>query len=233
MDNVFILGSCVTRDIFRVVKKEDKPITYYARTSFISQMSPPLELHENQIHLNSQFQRRMVIQDFRKTFLEEIKTKKPDVLIIDFIDERFDLLQHGQSYVTKSKEFDEGKVSLAYHFVQLSRNDESTHQLWENSCLRFIERLSQVFSGKVYLHEAYWAKEYLDDERNVQKFTYQKAIDNSNSLLKRYYDFFKANMPEAEVLSAPCMADSRHTWGLSAYHYTDDYYCEIYKQIVS
>lgn len=228
---IFIFGSCVTRDIFRVVNKDEEDITYFARTSFISQMSEPINIEESAIKLNSPFQRNMVIQDFRKNFFSRVENENPDVIILDFIDERFDLLKLGESYVTKSKEFDDGKVIESLPPMEPVKRSDAK-KLWEIACLSFIERLRDMNKRpKIYLHEAYWAYNYLDDERNTLEFSYKNAIKSSNALLEGYYDFFKRCMPEVNILSTQCLADTKHAWGLSAYHYTDDYYHSLHNKL--
>lgn len=227
MSHIVILGSCVTRDIFRIVGEQGLEIDYYARTSLVSQMSEPLAIDEKDIKLDSPFQRRMILQDFKKDFFNTLRDDS--VIVLDFIDERFSLLQHEQSYVVKSKEFDNGQVSNVYPFTELSRNSDYVTELWKASCLRFIEVLRENFKGRVILHEAYWAKTYLDADGNRNEFTYQRAINNENELLNKYYKFFLQAMPECEVIAQECIADVNHTWGLSAYHYTDGYYTKVHE----
>src|SRR5688572_18437592 len=109
MPSYFILGSCVTRDIFSIMK-DPSPITYYARSSLISIMGNPIPVEEEMLQLDSAFQRRMVLQDFQKTIFDDLSTLKFDYFIMDFIDERFDLFQIGDSYVTRSVELVNSKV---------------------------------------------------------------------------------------------------------------------------
>nr|WP_150959436.1 DUF6270 domain-containing protein [Aneurinibacillus sp. XH2] len=226
-----ILGSCVTRDIFRVVGREEENLTYYARTSLVSIFSKPLIIDEEDIKLSSSFQRRMVFSDFNKDFLKHIEINKPDRLIIDFIDERYDLMKYENNYVTKSKEFDDGQLADIYNFELVARKDSNTKILWERGCLRLIEVIRSIGLKEVYIHEAYWASEYINQNGKVEQFSFQSAINENNNLLKGYYDFFKCHMPEVKTLSTQCLADSCHKWGLSAYHYTDSYYHKIYDQL--
>lgn len=54
--NINILGSCVTRDVFEVVKNNINLKHYSARTSFISIMSETFNVTESDLNLKSQFQ---------------------------------------------------------------------------------------------------------------------------------------------------------------------------------
>lgn len=164
----FILGSCVIRDIFRVVDGKFE-FNYFARTSLISQMSEPLPLEETQIKLDSKFQRQMVMQDFRKYFFESVKQFNPDIVITDLIDERFDLQKFGNSCVTRSSEFVNGKLDEIFPFERVLRLQEETHVLWERACDQFIERLFNVVPrNKIVLHKAFWATEYLENGESKQ-----------------------------------------------------------------
>jgi len=230
---VMILGSCVTRDVFTVTHSEQHGITYYARTSLASVMSRPLDVSEADIHLDSPFQRRMILQDCRKTFWRDLVEVRPDVLILDFIDERFDLISVGDSIVTRSREFENsGLLSSFTDYRELVRTSEEVLTLWKASCLAFIERLRSVRPGdRVVLHRAMWAASYYDADRQILDFPYARAIANANGMLSAYYDYFVEHMPEVVSVSAPCLADVGHMWGLSAYHYADEYYAQVMAQL--
>lgn len=106
--NVLIFGSCVSRDIFNLeYSLEFKVSDYYARSSLASLSS---EAYENDSALNrisSPFQRRMVANDFSKEILTAgSKLEGCDVILIDLIDERFDLVVFPSGkIITNSAEF--------------------------------------------------------------------------------------------------------------------------------
>jgi hypothetical protein len=53
-----------------------------------------------------------------------------------------------------------------------------------------------------------------------------------NALLARYEAAFTALMPAmARVEASHRLADDGHQWGLSPFHYTPDYYAEIWRQL--
>ncbi|MEK4055169.1 DUF6270 domain-containing protein [Paenibacillus sp. FSL F4-0087] len=108
-----IFGSCVSRDVFRIAQHEKK-LEYYARSSLISLLSNPLEVIQKDISLESEFQKGMIVKDFSNTFLEELKQKNHNTFIIDFVDERFDLMKLDNSYVTRSNEFVNGNLENLY-----------------------------------------------------------------------------------------------------------------------
>lgn len=230
MSKICIFGSCVSRDIFRIVTGSYE-FNYYARTSLISAVSAPLPINESDIQLGSAFQRKMVVQDFQKDFMESTNQFKPDIVIIDFIDERFDLFKYNNAYVTRTNEFVNGKVETLYTFEQVPRFQESTHELWEQSCEMFVKKLLEVVpEDKIYLHEAYWAEGFLDGD-GITLFENQDEILRNNEMLARYYSHFKKLCPGATIVSADRVSDVNHVWGKSPMHFTEDYYKNIYNQL--
>lgn len=94
LNSVLIYGSCVSRDIFNFEEASAVKITdYYARSSIASLARAP---YENDIALGritSEFRRRMVARDFSNDFLTETeKISAADCILLDLIDERFDLV---------------------------------------------------------------------------------------------------------------------------------------------
>lgn len=173
----------------------------------------------------------MIIRDFNKSFLQEIKFKKESVVIIDFIDERFDLLKVDDSYVTRSNEFVNGKLDETYAFERISRFQEETHVLWEKSCLVFLEQLLSIISVEnIIIHEAYWTEKYIDKNNNLINFPDLKIIRTNNEVLQRYYGFVKSRFPHIACVSAERIGSANHKWGLSPVHYTEKYYMDIYSQ---
>lgn len=156
----FLYGGCVTRDIFRIAPENDRVDNYFARTSIISQMSSkPLYVKENDISLKSKFQKRMIINDLNKTFVKTINKSDSDFIIIDFLVERLNLFKKDDAYFTrsselaksgleKSKNYDLGKI--------IYRNNENLLDIWEKSCIKFINELTNVFpSNKIILHKVF------------------------------------------------------------------------------
>lgn len=229
---VGIWGSCVTRDIFRIVNGNYQ-FCYFSRSSIISGVSKPIVVNEDNIKLDSAFDKRMVLNDFKKNFFETLSNFNPDVLIIDLIDERFDVVKIGDSYITKSSEFIKSGLEASYTYNGTFKWMEDQKQIpWKNACKAFIEKLIEVVpSEKIILHECFWATEYLNSDGKLVSFKETSTINNMNNMLKSYYELFKLLIPNLKILSNNGIADETHKWTLRPYHYTDDYYVEISEQI--
>ena len=112
MSRTAIIGSCITRDIWRECEIDFDGVLYVARTSLASLMSPPVvgaPVPDEPPQGVAGFGRnslRRVAADLDKTSLAAIVDQRPTHLIFDFIDERFDLLAQGDAIATHSWELD-------------------------------------------------------------------------------------------------------------------------------
>lgn len=230
-----ILGSCVTRDIFDYVDKNEQVKDYYARESIISVMSNPLPISLEKINLSSNFQKRMVYYDCKKVFRKELYggNKSFDYMIIDLIDERFTVIEIESTYITSSKELLESGICSDYKYYTLTF--EEKNRIWKDSCRNFADFISPlVEKRKVILHEAYWTNTYSVDGKE-EKFDVEtsKRVHLNNLYLKQYYRFLKDYLGEnlLVVSNNHPVADPKHKWGLNPVHYTGDYYQSIYDSI--
>lgn len=109
--NITVLGSCDSRDIFRLSEEYNMNNIYnikdyYARSSIISLVSNSIKLSDEQVNLTSNFKKRCVLRDFNKDFIINIESiaRESDFIIIDFMEERFDLLRIEDKYITRNWE---------------------------------------------------------------------------------------------------------------------------------
>lgn len=227
--NIAILGSCVTRDIFEYFPNQYQIGPVFSRTSVISLMTSPLPVSYQDINLKSEWQKRMVYADFQKSFWDSLQRYHIDLLIIDFIDERFDLCYSDGSYVTRSHEFVESGVEHLgqYNFQLINRFDSITTETWKWYCDLFIDRLSYYFSpNKILLHKAFWMPAYYRNG-TVTEFDHQEWIAENNKLLKEYYAHFEKKwkgIHSIDLSQSGLLSCDKHRWGLQPYHYEDEYY---------
>jgi hypothetical protein len=196
--------------------------------------------HENTLN----FSNSMWINDIEKTTLKSLTYFNPDVLIMDFIDERFNLLQLGDSYITNSKEFREGKAASDFVGAKiLRRGDGAVEQLWEGAARRFALWLRNALPNtRVVVHHAAWATEYVDTT-SLANFSQKRrfpsiirgGFDENWHLLKfskfstHYAKFMSNIIPECmdiKVDSKLMVGSKLHKWGLAPFHYVDEYYME-------
>jgi len=229
---IIILGSCVTRDIFRVDRIGVEIVDYFARTSIKSLTSPRLDVDPMEIILDSDFQKRMVLRDFLKEFWSVIEENGFDFLLIDFIDERFNIFYYNNSVITKSNELIQSGFTDKYkrELIERKRKDITPSEMFVDMD-RFVTRLSSIVPpSKVILVKAFWAEEYFDKQGNRRyfdkntKFTIDH-IKEANALLNDYYKQFVQLMPRCNIVDTiEPIADINHVWGLSPFHYQEYWY---------
>ncbi|MCX6303958.1 MAG: DUF6270 domain-containing protein [Bacteroidetes bacterium] len=234
---IIILGSCVTRDAFNtdIVANLNTDITvrrFFARTSFISLHSPPLNVEVSEITNLPPFDCRYVLDDLNKEFYKYLKSRdcKGNYLVLDFIDERMDILKMGQHFLTLSDEFLKSNLSSRFQGTRLARLDTSTTLLWKSNCLLFIDSIKNIFPPeRIILHKAFWMESYTDG-LTVEGFPYSDLVTNHNNLLAEYYHFFETSLPGINIVDLRqhgYLADKNHKWSLVPFHYEVGYYIDF------
>ncbi|MGG0237437.1 DUF6270 domain-containing protein [Bacillus rhizoplanae] len=237
MKTIDILGSCVTRDVFRYDEENIFKVNkYYARSSLVSIYSKPINVTLEDINLGSAFQKNMVYNDLAKGFRKYIKNQIADCFLIDFIDERFPVLKNGDSYFTRSNEFVNAKSNIKGDAL----NSVEKMNKWKESALLFSEEISNHFNlDQVILHKAYWKESYIDKDGEVKAFKDSEVkvfngevIAQNNEKLMQYYSFIEENLKGIKTIQLDeLIASETHVWGLSPFHYQDEYYKEFVKQL--
>jgi hypothetical protein len=251
MSRVAIIGSCITRDVWRfrgdTVTDPNPEVLYLSRTSLPSIFATPLtgfRPARSPAGLRPQ-PHRALVADLRKTALASLVAYRPTHLIFDFIDERFDLLCAGGTLVTRSWEL-EASGYLTQPALRgarpVPRLSAACERLWLEAAgeLAAFVRATPLAGARLILHSARWAeRRRLATGRDapfegVEILPGQAAdLRAHNALLTRYEAAFAELMPPMARVEAPRqrLADDAHQWGVSPFHYVRDYYAEIWRQL--
>ncbi|MEQ7803170.1 DUF6270 domain-containing protein [Priestia aryabhattai] len=230
-----MLGSCVTRDALEFTENSQYSLEmYFARSSLISLYSTKVKIKRADIQLASNFQKKMVYYDLIKHFPRYIKENEADYLLIDFIDERMEVLERNGSYVTRSNEFVHSNVNEQIQYEESELTKEEINELWKKSALQLIEDLKSRFNPEqIILHKALWRYSYIDKDGEEQTFKEHYWIKRNNDKIDGYYKFFQENFPGIQViyLNDQYHADESNKWGLSPFHYEEKYYQAFIEQL--
>ena len=247
MSKVAIVGSCITRDLWPIVGAEPSDLLYISRTSLPSLFARQLESVETAQEPPQGlgvFTHRAMVNDLKKRALAALIAHRPTHIIFDFIDERLDLLCVGGTIVTHSWELDVSGYMDQPAFAgatTISRTSSACDLLWlqaADEMAAFIQS-TPLRDATLIVHEAQWATRYRDEAHEVRDFADEveifqgkpAAIAEHNAMLDRYQPAFRARLPQAvSVAAAPDLhlASAQHRWGLSPFHYVDDYYREVW-----
>lgn len=218
---VFILGSCVSRDALEQEPGRFELVSYLARTSMASIGMPKVEDAEVRAKVAgfaSPFQKRMLLNDLDKSTVALVKDTPHDILLLDFIDERFNLLLTGHSLFSLSGELEKAGVEVGGRVV-VAPGSESFISLWLAGLGRL---LSEVDPGKVVLNRAYWAERFPDGSDASSR----GWILRNNALLQRLYDEVDRywSLKRIDYPGEVVVAEPGHKWGIAPYHYTSAFY---------
>lgn len=250
-----VLGSCVTRQAFAFSKGVragalDTPDLYVARTSFVSLMSQPLPVVPELLALvQDPHERRWLVQDFDRSFWNEPALHRLDYLVIDWMDERSDLLEQATAAGPGFKLLVPELESLPDAFLRGLgfrrhwRGGLDVDSIWRSAASRFFERLGSLCPNlKLALHCAPWVREFEDgtggDEACPAHWWTREVwrSDARRATLQGYERHLRALLPNAHVLvtSSPTHFMKRgHPWGEAPFHYVDAYNAELATQIAA
>lgn len=195
----------------------------------------------------TRWEMRMVADDLLKRGLDQLVAYQPTHLIIDLIDERFELMAAGPSVFNLSWEFVRsglGEESPLRGARRISRVSDEATALWCDAAERFAAWLrAKLPNTQVIFHDTRWATHHLKEDRRLGLVRFENErvlwpgvparIDAHNRVLGHYARHFRAVFPKARVVrAAPWwqFADPKHQWGLSPFHYVRGYYRDVWNQ---
>ncbi|MGP5191929.1 DUF6270 domain-containing protein, partial [Vreelandella alkaliphila] len=232
MNKVTVFGGCCSRDTFNFKNGKDiKVSAYYARTSVVSMLSLPSDVRIDTSAVASNFNRRIVDDDINKTALSGLLNSfsSGGMLIMDFMVERLNLIElEKDKFITKSsvlkeavngKNFPDGR--------ELGAFSEERKKLFKQAWHCFYEKCAELGVEKNILINRIYLTKKIDDGSFCFLDKKNKYIDKVNNQLSFIYDIISDYIPlsnfivyDEEVL----VAKKNHKWGLSPFHFIDDFY---------
>jgi hypothetical protein len=229
--SVAIFGSCVSRDLFEGARLRASLGHYGARSSVISAVASPVAIDPARVVISSEWQRRCVLADFGKTFFASLEDTHPDWLVIDLIDERFDVLCASGSFVTRSSAFQaaglDEATDLGLHPIR--RMSPDGRALFAGAAPDFAARvLELVPRERIVLHRALWCTRFRRDGAVLEFPEERRQLSElQNAMLADGYDALEEAFGGvgATIAVDPAMhlADAHHRWELEPYHYEPGY----------
>ncbi len=170
---VAIWGSCVTRDAFALDSRAAElatrlPLLYYAaRSSWISQHSPPWSARDTELAGPvSSWVRRAIEDDVRKTLVDRLVERQPDVVVLDLMDERLEIRRIGRTWFTVSNYLTQtafGARALAEAEDTCSVHDPRRQALFAAAARALADRLHRELPRTTFvLHEAPYVTHTVD-----------------------------------------------------------------------
>lgn len=165
--------------------------------------------------------------DIYKVFLERVKDSAVKLIFIDFLEERYGLVESiSHDILTKSDaleeaEMTEGKTS----WKEIEACSEEYFQLWKEACKQFLEIISPL-NTKLIIVQTRLTKKYKESE-TIQMFEAQEWIDCVNKQCERMENFFRQQAPQAvfiDMIRDEFYTDNEFTYGSYPWHMNDYWY---------
>ncbi|WP_434601320.1 hypothetical protein J3P91_18040 [Pseudomonas sp. Z4-7] len=237
---VAILGSCVTRDLFEFQKDalENFEVCFYmARSSVISYMGMPNT--DPRIKISGEaFEDKRARYDLNKNHWAELEQSQPDIVLIDFIDERIGLIQHNGSIFSASgptiKAFE--RANIDFEIKRPWSAEIKTLREW--AVPAYLEKVSSICQN-IFVHKAVWANTYRDKDNNIASFEsseFAKLIELNNEILNNMIVPLEDSPTAVEQIGgieSGLIAGGDHKWAFCPYHYTSAYYKTVAKQLLA
>jgi hypothetical protein len=234
---VAIWGSCVTRDAFAVDSRAGDlaarlPTVYYTtRTSWVSQGSAPWPGPAPDLgEVENEFGRRMVEGDLRKTVADRLVEHRPDLVVLDLINERFPLARFGRTWLTVSqylRQTDLGARAETYADEVDDPIGGNRPALFADAVPRIAGRLLRELPRTTFvLHEAPFTDRVGDGGSlpEPQRRSVRALNAAQQPLRESLARAFGARLVRIVPPEHVCVADTGHRWGLFFTHYVEDYY---------
>lgn len=228
---IAIFGSCVSRDLFEDPRLRPSLGHYGARSSVISAVATPVPIAPERVMISSEWQRRCVLADFAKTFFSSLQHQQPDWLVVDLIDERFDVLCTSASFVTRSSAFQAAGLDDATDLglQPIRRMSPDGRALFAGAAPGFAQRLLEVVPReRIVLHRALWCTRFVRDGA-VDEFPDERRelCELQNAMLSEGYgaleEAFGGVGATIRVDPERHLADANHRWELEPFHYLAGY----------
>jgi hypothetical protein len=236
-----VCGNCVLTDLYWIVKSEDLKLEYiYSKPSFITMMSkkPPIKMKHQDLELTSRFLRQAIINDFQKDFFQKLKVSNVQYLLFDIIGELHPVIKWKDSYLLRTPDFIKSGVEKHLEGFELLRRDsDEVIELWQDSFQEWSKKIVEYIpEERIFFLETYPATTFLEDgeEKSYELPPSYQLLDKLSKEL--YIPAVKQALPGANILKPDekfRIANKQHIWGESPFHFIDDYYFDMYKQLIS
>lgn len=222
---VFIFGSCVSRDFLDISSANNfKLVDYYARSSFASIGAKPILDEKLLSKIESKWQRSMVARDLEKNVFNGLSKANYDVILVDLIDERFNLAKIRGSLCTISTEYKKHQDVNSYK--KIAFDSEEKFESWRRGFDKFIDMLKSIDAvDKLRVNKVYWADRIDGGEGFSEELS--PYAQRNNNMLERMYDYIGSYININQFLNYPrnvLVAARSHKWGVQPFHYVDDFY---------
>lgn len=227
----------VSMKMLMSMRTDKPPSDYFCFSSLISAMDIKGNLNEINVEHKNIFRKNQLLKELKREFANKNLGELSEVnyLIIDFLEERFDIGRYRGRYLTLSDAFVDLKQNNEISYKCYDRNKFSTELLWKRSCRKFISLIRKYMKEKVIVLVKMKLAEDYGSMDHRKKFDDLSEIQKTNQRLESYYAFFQKNCPEARVVEVAdsdlYYTDEDFKHGCYPWHLNNYMYLEIKDRI--
>lgn len=223
---LLIYGSCVARDIVRIIPGRFGLVHYAARQSWISAASRPLKRPTN-IDLGS-FSTRSIVGDFLSNIPGTIRKfgGEADVILIDIASDRHGVYPVGDSFISNTGELRRANLLQTVKHGPLVEFGTREHQRLFKLAVAKMKRTmvaAGVFDKALVIKIQFAGK---SNDGTPMPLARGMTSDEVNSKYEYYYQVFEdlgfhvTPTPPKDLQ----VANTEHKWGLQQDHFIDSLY---------
>jgi hypothetical protein len=187
------------------------------------------------------FGERVVREDLVGDVFEQVIAAQPHVLLIDLIDERFDVVRVGPRWYTMSDYY--GRAGLEAPMRSLAeeavayRSPERA-ELFRAAVARVAPVLARALPRtRLVLQQAWYTARSVDPEAGEFYSTATAHAVSSNEALAGFYESLRTSFGRRLHVIEPDRAqhlcsDPAHRWGLMHFHYVPGYYHDVLADVL-
>lgn len=226
--DVFLYGSCVSRDLQEMASAVFYRRAYVARQSLISATTPPY-VFSGESTLDSAWQHRMVLGDLESNLLTRLAEDGPrsDLVVWDLTDERLGVQPLGDgSYGTITPDSLRSGILDAFkaHGEPVPFGTFEHRKLWTQGLGRFVSLLDALgLRERIFVLAPQWAG--LDDEgHELAREGGLSPEEWAGAFAPYVRELEEAEIPVLALPTSLRRTHAGHRWGKAPYHYVDEAY---------
>lgn len=246
MGSIAVFGSCISVDVWHLKRRMENTLPV-GMNSVISAVHPPrLNVDFDQLRFPSSYHLTCAKRDNWGGSLDLIRQRRPSVLVIDVLWERYDLLAVNGGYLLLTDEvllsglLDHPEMATAR---RISRWSDEADSLWRASLKVFFDQIRDASpKAKIILHRPAYAtverqpSGLVTPRSDPTLYVYGEPVPlpKLQALFDRLSDDIEASAPGCVSVSVDrqfLVADPNHIWGPLAFHFFADYYDDFTRKV--
>lgn len=240
-EECFIWGSYNLMIISKMLMKmngPEFPLNHVCFSSVISALDEDEDrsLNNYVISHDNVFRRYHLINEFKRVFLYKNKGEFVDnkYFLIDFLEERFDIVRFNDHYITLSDAFSSSMIGIEADKLYVLSESERRH-LWTRKCHEFIELIGKNCPNTTIILVKMKLATCYGNNTCKHQFKELDRIEAINRRLDEYYEMFIELCPKAIVIDVETSnlfyTDEFYRHGCHPWHLNQYIYSETAKKI--